>query len=84
MVRLPGRPRKYSALLDTGADSHFIDIGHAEAAELRSCKVDNDVRGLNGKQGPKPVYESKLVLRDAGDLEIDGPLTGCNYLPVEF
>lgn len=75
-VRLPGHPRILVALLDTGADSYFISNEVAERAglEVKGCE---DTHGLFGQAGPMPIYDSGLILVDAGDLLITGKLIGC-------
>lgn len=75
-VRLPKYSTRLPALLDTGADRHFIDVSLAEQMKLEQECCDEEIDGLSGQLDPMPVYRSNLILTDAGDLEIQGPLTG--------
>ena len=94
-VTIPVRRRQDRGPSSGQADGVLRASGHRRGPALhryRTCGSSGTSvvqgrqrrsRGLNGQQGPKPVYESKLVLPDAGGLEIDGPLTGCELGDVQ-
>ena len=78
VVSLPGRmTTRLMALVDSGAECHFINVDVGKRYGLDIIRCDHCVEGIGGRvREPMPVFDSGLILRDAGDLPIKGPLTG--------
>lgn len=78
VVFLPGRfATPLIAIVDSAAECHFIDVDLARRCGLAEIGCDRDVEGIRRRVAqPMPVFDSGLILRDAGYLAINGPLTG--------